>query len=314
VSSTVFDITIIGGGPIGLYAAAMAGEAGAACNLIESRFHLGGVMMAAYPDKNVYNLPGITNPIKGRDFINDLLARGTANGMVSHIGEYVDSIIPGSKETVIVKSNNGEYLSSTVIVAAGLKAYYSPFADMIRIQNWSGAGIYDDWPNAPILKNKNIAIVLGVNEELRIPSYVNQEARQVSVIFDPKWLNPNGVKSIVNVKADTEIFKFPWYIKEIRGVENPQSLAMVNEKTKGERELKIDIIVGFYDNQARQTVYSNMGIEMVGQQIKVDQKMQTSLKRVFAVGDIAWYHGKVMLLSAGIHEANTAVKNALKLI
>ncbi len=51
---------------------------------------------------------------------------------------------------------------------------------------------------------------------------------------------------------------------------------------------------------------------MIGQHIKVDHRMQTTMKGVYAAGDIAWYPGKIKLLSAGISEAKTAIKYILK--
>jgi thioredoxin reductase (NADPH) len=313
MASTVYDITIIGGGPIGLYSAAIAGEMGALCNIFESRFHLGGIMMAAYPDKDVYNFPGITS-IKGRDLINDLLSRAKSNGMQARLGEYVHNIIAGSKGTVVIKSNKREYLSSSAIIATGLKAFYSPFVDMIKIQNWNGAGIYDNWPPAITIKGKSLAVIFGISSDQKIPSHIRQAAKKIHVIYDERWMKSTASEAIDGRKLDPEAFRPPWAIREIRGIEAPDFVVLDNEDTREKRELKVDGVIGFYEGQARQTVYSNLGIEMIGQQVKVDQRMQTSLKRVFAAGDIAWYPGKVMLLSAGIYEAKIAVKNALKLL
>ena len=78
--STTYDITIIGGGPVGLYAGALAGEMGAQCNILESRCQMGGIMMSAYPDKNVYNFPGFP-AIRGRELIQDLVNRVKAFGV-----------------------------------------------------------------------------------------------------------------------------------------------------------------------------------------------------------------------------------------
>ena len=89
MTSSIIDMTVIGGGPVGLFAAGAAGELGAVCQLIESRFDLGGMMLAIYPDKDVYNFPGV-QVIKGRDLVSDLIHKATTLGMATRLGGYVE--------------------------------------------------------------------------------------------------------------------------------------------------------------------------------------------------------------------------------
>ena len=51
----VLDITIIGGGPVGLFTAFYAGMRQASVKIIESLPHLGGQLSALYPEKYIYD-------------------------------------------------------------------------------------------------------------------------------------------------------------------------------------------------------------------------------------------------------------------
>ena len=56
------------------------------------------------------------------------------------------------------------------------------------------------------------------------------------------------------------------------------------------------------------------GIEVKKRHIVVDAAMRTSLRRVFAAGDVTEYPGKVRLIAVGFGEAATAVNNAAVVI
>ena len=286
---------------------------GALCNLIESRFHLGGMMMASFHNKDVYNFPGIPS-IKGSSLINNLISKATSNGMKSQLGEYMYKVSGGGKGIVAVTTNRNQYMSSTVIITSGLKAFYSPFTDYIKIKDWDGTGVFDNWPAALVVKGKTVGIFYGGSQEIKVPPFIHEAAAEIMLVVDDNWATMHISRARAGLGSESLSWRKPWTIVEIRGNGIPESLVLVNEESGERIERKLDIAIGFYDGQARQTVFSNTGIEMIGQQIRVDQRMQTSMKRVYAAGDIAWYPGKVKVLSAGIYEAGVAIKNALKVI
>ncbi|MDG7049011.1 MAG: NAD(P)/FAD-dependent oxidoreductase, partial [Nitrososphaerota archaeon] len=69
--SQVYDIAIIGGGPVGMWAGFYAGFRGLKVLMIESTPELGGQVSFLYPDKEISDLPGIPS-IKGRTLVDNL--------------------------------------------------------------------------------------------------------------------------------------------------------------------------------------------------------------------------------------------------
>src|SRR6476619_5233372 len=58
LKSELFDITIIGGGPTGLFAAFYAGLRGMRTKIVDSLDQLGGQLSVLYPEKLIYDVAG----------------------------------------------------------------------------------------------------------------------------------------------------------------------------------------------------------------------------------------------------------------
>ena len=74
----IYDITIIGGGPSGLFAAFYAGLRDAKTKIIDSLPQLGGQLSALYPDKYIYDIPGFP-----RVLARELVERQVEQAMAS---------------------------------------------------------------------------------------------------------------------------------------------------------------------------------------------------------------------------------------
>ena len=70
------DVTIIGGGPCGLFASFYAGMRGMSVRIIDSLPELGGQLTALYPEKYVYDMPGFPK-VLAKDLARDMAAQGT---------------------------------------------------------------------------------------------------------------------------------------------------------------------------------------------------------------------------------------------
>src|SRR5437763_13957546 len=71
-STHLFDVTIIGGGPVGLFAAFYAGLRQMTCKIIDSLEELGGQLTALYPAKYGYDVAGFPK-IYARDLARNLV-------------------------------------------------------------------------------------------------------------------------------------------------------------------------------------------------------------------------------------------------
>lgn len=68
----IYDITVIGGGPVGLFTAFYAGLRGISVKVIESLSELGGQPAILYPEKVIYDIPAFP-AITGADLVDNLI-------------------------------------------------------------------------------------------------------------------------------------------------------------------------------------------------------------------------------------------------
>src|SRR5690606_6914036 len=106
--SDIKDVTIIGGGPVGLFAAFYAGLRGVSCRVIAALPQLGGQLMALYPEKYVYDVGGLPK-ILAKDPANNMIEQGTQFGPEVILEAEVQSLEPRDG-VIALGTPRGEFL------------------------------------------------------------------------------------------------------------------------------------------------------------------------------------------------------------
>src|SRR5580704_1148358 len=112
------DVTIIGGGPCGLFASFYAGMRGMSVRLIDSLPELGGQLTALYPEKYVYDMPGFPK-VLAKDLAREMIRQGTQFGADLVLGQTASSLRRTNDGYEIETLEGNVYPTRTIIVAAG---------------------------------------------------------------------------------------------------------------------------------------------------------------------------------------------------
>src|SRR5690625_4696295 len=118
----MIDITIIGGGPTGLFTAFYAGLRQASVKIIESLPNLEGQLTALYREKYIYDIAGFPN-ISGQQLIDNLTKQMNQFNPKICTDEEVLMIDKQRDETFKITTNLGEHYSKTIIITAGNGAF-----------------------------------------------------------------------------------------------------------------------------------------------------------------------------------------------
>ena len=114
----LYDVTVIGGGPAGLYSAFYSGLREMKTKLIEYQTQLGG-KIHIYPEKMIWDVGGHT-PIPGAKLIENLVEQGLTFHPEVVLKEKVESITRNEEGIFVLKASSGQkHYSKTVIFAVG---------------------------------------------------------------------------------------------------------------------------------------------------------------------------------------------------
>ncbi|MFO1130106.1 MAG: NAD(P)/FAD-dependent oxidoreductase [Rickettsiales bacterium] len=111
LENTVYDIAIIGAGPIGLFTAFQAGMLNLKCIIIDANSEIGGQCNALYPEKPIYDIPGHPS-IAASELINQLSKQNSRFNPTYLLNSKLINIVKNSQdvfELETIKMNQNIY-------------------------------------------------------------------------------------------------------------------------------------------------------------------------------------------------------------
>ena len=323
MSDTVYDITIIGGGPVGLAAAYYAGHREASVCIVESLEQLGGQVAAVYPEKHVFDVAGHPK-IQGQALVDLCVEQGLQFGAEVFLGEEVRDLVrtgEGDDEILTLTTHGGRSIRSrALIVTAGHGAFEPRKLGVDGIDEWEGKGLHYFVRQKDAFKGKSCVIVgggdsaldwtLGLQDTAALPiTLVHRRDRfraLESSVTAARALEEEGKVRIV----------IPAEVREIRGNGEVEALVVENTATGEAEEVPCEALITLLGFHSHLGSIAEWGLELHGKrQILVNPAtMETSIPRVYSAGDVAGYDGKITLISIGFGEAAVAANNAIAVI
>lgn len=275
--SKLYDIIIIGGGPAGMTAGIYAGRGGYKTAIIE-KISTGGQMMLT---DIIDNFPGFPDGITGFE-LQDKMHR-----QVKKFGTEIinDEVIKISKENdifTIESSNKNIYQSLSVILAMGAK---HKLLNVKGEKEFSSKGVsYCATCDGPFFRGKIVAVIGGGDTALTESIFLSKFCKKVFIVhrrdkFRAVQSLVNSAKRISNIQ-----FVFNSIVEEIKGEEFVKSI-LLKDKDNNLKELSVDgvfILVGLEPN----TDFIDLPILDENRYITTNEKMMTSIKGLFASGDV----------------------------
>jgi ferredoxin/flavodoxin---NADP+ reductase len=313
------DISIIGGGPTGLFAAFYAGMRGASARIIDALPALGGQLMALYPEKYIFDVAGFPK-ILAKDLVRDMAAQALQFGATTHLGEVVSGlrrVQNGDAAHFVLETSGGEYPSKTIIIAAGIGAFEARRLGIENEDVYEEKGLYFKVLDPKQFQGKRVLLVGGGDSAFDWAVNLQGIAKSILLIhrregFRAHQATINQVQELHRC-GQCELRTF-WEVKALHGNGKVERVTIFNNKTKEEETLEIDAVIPLLGFHSDLGAIKQWGLDTEKADIKVDQLMATNVPGIYAAGDITSYLGKLKLIATGAAEACIAVNNAVHLI
>ena len=309
----LFDITIIGGGPIGMFAAFYGGMRNAKVKIIESLPQLGGQLSMLYPEKDIYDIAAM--PVIGaQELIDNLTVQMSRFEQTICLEEEVLAVKKNHDGIFELHTNKAIHYSKAVIITAGNGAFQPRRLEIEQAEKYEGKTLHYYVNNIEQFKNRTVAICGGGDSAVDWALALEPIAKKVYLIHRRTKFRALEHSVSLLEKSSVEI-KTPFVPESLSGTDHSLSHVTLKE-VRGDQEktLEIDDFLVNYGFTSSIGPMKNWGFEVTHNEIVVNTKMETTVPGIYAAGDICTYDGKIKLIATGFGEAPTAINNAMSYI
>ena len=316
------DIIVIGAGPVGLFTVFEAGLLGLKCVLIDNLDKPGGQCAELYPEKPIYDIPGVAFQT-AQEHVDALLLQIKPFDYDLYLNQRVEVIEEvNHNEDIYWKVTTNEensFISKNIFIAAGAGSFEARRPPNIEEPDkFLNHGVNYAVRSKDKYKDKDIFIFGGGDSALDWSVELAENANSLSLVHrrDAFRGAPHTEELMRELVAKKKInLLTPYVIEDIHGDKKVNQVSLKNFDTKEIVTHNADELIFLFGLNKKLGPILDWELELNEKKINVNtENFQTSKDGIFAVGDINDYPGKLDLILSGFHETTLAVQKAYKRI
>lgn len=315
----IYDVTIIGGGPAGLYAAFYSGLRGLKTKVIEYQPKLGG-KVHVYPEKLIWDIGALT-PTTGEQLIKQLVQQAMTFHPEVVLNEKVDKINKNEAGLFELETASNEvHLSKTVITAVGSGILNPQKLPIEGAERFEVANLHYVVQSLQKFKGKTVVISGGGNSAVDWANELSLVAEKVYVVCRGDEFKGHEAQVQQLMDSSAICLKNEAITKLIASSDGTQisQVELTNSKTLEKTILAADEVIinhGFDRDSALLQNSTELNVELEDDfYVSSRPSGESSVPGLFAAGDVLKHEGKLHLIAGAFVDAANAVNRAKQFI
>ena len=306
------DAVIIGAGPVGLFSVFELGILGLNVHVIDNLDKIGGQCIELYPDKPIYDIPGVPD-CTGEDLIKNLSKQIKPFKPEFHLNQRVNELKKNNKLWQVITSDNKIFETPNIIIAGGVGSFEPRKVDIKNVEKFEGKGFYYFVKSKSKFKDQIVAVFGGGDSALDWTLELSNIAKKVYLVHRREDFKgaPHTLNKIKEIAKSGKVEIKTFY--QLKGINGDKKLENIEIQKNNDaiETLKIDSVIAFFGLKMELGPIANWGLNLEEKCILVNTKnFQTNEEGIFAIGDICTYPGKLKLILSGFHEGALAARES----
>lgn len=308
------DAVVIGAGPVGLWQVFQLGLQELQAHVIDALPHVGGQCAELYPDKPIYDLPGL--PVcTGAELIERLQTQIRPMQPVFHLDQLVAELQPLDGGRWQVRTQRGLTLQARcVVIAAGVGAFVPRTLPLDGLERHLGDQLHYRQQTPEQFAGLDLVITGGeegaVEHALRLSDDGPGQPRRLTLIHRRDNFRASA-DQLAQLRQRIDAGRIRLVLGQIGALRHDAqghlAALLVDGRDGQPLEVPLDALLVQLGISPKLGPLSDWGLALERKQLQVDPATcATSAPGVYAVGDINSYPGKKKLILCGFFEATLA--------
>jgi thioredoxin reductase (NADPH) len=307
------DVLIIGAGPVGMFAVFELGLLDIKTHLVDILDKPGGQCGELYPEKPIYDIPGIPM-VTGQGLTDALMQQIKPFNPQFHFGEMITSIENIGDPLFRVSTDAGKtFECKAIVIAAGGGSFQPKRPPITGIEAYEEKSVFYAVRKMDAFKGKNLIVVGGGDSALDWTLNLQPIAKRLTLVHrrDDFRGAPDSVNKMRALVASGAMDLKIGQVTDLEGADGKLAAVSIKDKDGALSRVEVDCVLPFFGLTMKLGPVADWGLDMDGELIKVDvSTYETNRPGIFAIGDINTYPGKLKLILSGFHEGALMAQKA----
>ena len=299
------DVLIIGAGPVGLFAVFELGLLDIKTHLVDILDKVGGQCAELYPEKPIYDIPGIPY-ITGHGLTDALMQQIKPFNPTFHLGEMVTTLEKIGEPLFRIGTDRGKvFEAKVVVIGAGGGSFQPKRPPIAGIEPYEGKSVHYAVRKMEAFRDKRLLIVGGGDSALDWTLNLQPIAQRLTLVHrrDDFRGAPDSVNKMRALVASGAMDLKIGQVAALEGGDGQLAAAHIKGNDDETARVEIDAMLPFFGLTMKLGPVADWGLSLEDELIPVDTgTFETSMPGLFAIGDINTYPGKLKLILSGFHE------------